>query len=90
MPTKKLLHLSNNFEICPFFFENWTKFFHSSFFSKQETAHKGLNSAERFTNLPSDLVLSILNLMGLMNSYGFPGVPQSPKSYDALLGYQVI
>ena len=38
-------------------------------------AHKGLNSPERFTNLPLGLMPSILNEMGLM--YVFLWVPWS-------------
>ena len=47
-------------------------------------AHKGLNSPKRFTNLPLGSMSSIQNLMGLIHSYGSPGVAQTPRSYNAL------
>ena len=47
--------------------------------------HKELISPKRFTNLPLESMLSILNWMGLMHTYRSPGVPQTPKSYNALI-----
>ena len=47
--------------------------------------HKGLKSPKRFTNLPLGSMSSILNLMGLMHSYRSPGVPRTPRSYNALI-----
>ena len=48
-------------------------------------ARKGLKSQKRFTNLPLQLMSSILNQMGFMLPYGSPGVSQSPKSYDSIM-----
>jgi hypothetical protein len=41
-------------------------------------AHKGPNSPNRFTNLLS-------GSMALIHQYGSLGVPQTPKSFDALI-----
>ena len=53
--------------------------------TKHKVTHKGLKSPKRFTNLPLGSMSSILNLMGLMHSYRSPGVPRTPKSYNALI-----
>ena len=49
------------------------------------TAHKGLNSSKRFTNLLSGSMSLIQNKMGLMHQYRSLGVPKTPKSHDALI-----
>ena len=48
-------------------------------------AHKGLNLSKRFKNLLSGSLSLILNKMGMMHQYGSLGVPQTPKSHDALI-----
>ena len=53
--------------------------------TNSDTAHKDLKSPKRFTNLPLWSMSSILNLMGLMHSYRSPGVPQTPRSCNALI-----
>ena len=47
--------------------------------------HKGLKSPKRFTNLPLVLMSSNLDLTGSILSYGYPGVPQTPRDYKALI-----
>ena len=52
------------------------------------TAHKGLNSPKRFTNL---LRVNVINfeLLGLMHQYGSLGVPQTQKSCDAMIDHKI-
>ena len=47
--------------------------------------HKELISPKRFTNLPLESMISILNWIGLIHTYRSRGVPQTPKSNNALI-----
>ena len=51
--------------------------------------HKELISPKRFTNLPLESMISILNWIGLIHTYKSRGVPQTPKSNNALISRNI-